>query len=146
MQVFAAERGMSGGIVRLFNVIGPGETNPHLLPAIVAQLRTSRRPFTWGTPGPNAITSTCWMLPAVSLPPRSAATLTGRCEMVNLGSGQQYSVDDILARMRSVLGLQFEVRQDTAACAPSTARTSAPISRGSARCSAGNRCTCWTRH
>lgn len=34
------------------------------------------------------------------------------CETVNLGSGQQYSVDDILARMRSVLGLTFEVRQD----------------------------------
>ncbi len=34
------------------------------------------------------------------------------CETVNLGSGHQYSVDEILSRMRSVLGLDFEVRQD----------------------------------
>jgi UDP-glucose 4-epimerase len=36
------------------------------------------------------------------------------CETVNLGSGQQYSVDEIHARMRSVLGLEFEVHQDPA--------------------------------
>ncbi len=36
------------------------------------------------------------------------------CEVVNLGSGHQYSVDEILARMRAVLGLDFSVRQDPA--------------------------------
>ena len=38
-QYWAAERNLRATTVRLFNVIGPGETNPHLIPAIVAQLR-----------------------------------------------------------------------------------------------------------
>ena len=44
VRALAAARGLSAVIVRLFNVIGPGETNPHLLPAIVAQLREARTP------------------------------------------------------------------------------------------------------
>lgn len=35
----AHQRGLAAVVVRLFNVIGPGETNPHVLPEIVAQLR-----------------------------------------------------------------------------------------------------------
>ena len=35
----AAQRDLSAVVVRLFNVVGPGETNPHLLPEIVAQLK-----------------------------------------------------------------------------------------------------------
>jgi len=35
-----------------------------------------------------------------------------RCETVNLGSGKQHSVDEILAALRSETGLKFDVRQD----------------------------------
>lgn len=34
----AEGRGIPVGIARIFNVIGPGETNPHLLPAIIEQV------------------------------------------------------------------------------------------------------------
>ena len=34
-------RGYCRRVPRFFNVIGPGETNPHVLPAIIEQLRTS---------------------------------------------------------------------------------------------------------
>lgn len=34
--------GTSVGIARVFNVIGPGETNPHLLPSIIEQVRNGR--------------------------------------------------------------------------------------------------------
>ncbi len=38
----AAKRELRAVIVRLFNVIGPGETNPHLFPELVAQLKAGR--------------------------------------------------------------------------------------------------------
>src|SRR5580658_4677097 len=34
---------VDGVIVRLFNVVGPGETNPHLVPAIINQIGQGRR-------------------------------------------------------------------------------------------------------
>ena len=115
VQIFAAERGIPAAIVRLFNVIGPGETNPHLLPAIVAQLREGPDSIDLGNTWPKR--DYIDVLDAAG--GFAAAALGGNtdgvaCEIVNLGSGQQYSVDEILARMRSVLGLQFEVRQDPA--------------------------------
>ena len=39
----ASQRNFSAVVVRLFNVVGPGETNPHLLPEIVAQLKAGRK-------------------------------------------------------------------------------------------------------
>mgnify|MGYP001556084295 CR=1 FL=1 len=113
VRAFAADHGLSCGIVRLFNVIGPGETNPHLLPAIIAQLRDGATSIDLGNTWPKRdyidVRDAAAGFAAVALganPPGVAS------EVVNLGSGQQYSVDDILGRMRSVLGLQFEVRQD----------------------------------
>lgn len=115
VRAFAADRGVPAAIVRLFNVIGPGETNPHLLPAIVAQLREGVESIGLGNIWPKR--DYIDVLDAAS--GFAAAALGGNpegvdCETINLGSGQQYSVDEILARMRSVLGLEFEVRQDPA--------------------------------
>jgi UDP-glucose 4-epimerase len=115
VRAFAADRGVTSVIVRLFNVIGPGETNPHLLPAIVAQLREGRKTISLGNTWPKRDyidvldAAAGFAAAALGTNPEDVA-----CETVNLGSGQQYSVDEILARMRSVLGLEFEVRQDPA--------------------------------
>lgn len=115
VRAFAADRGIQAVIVRLFNVIGPGETNPHLLPTIVAQLREGPESINLGNTWPKRD-----YIDVLDAAGGFAAAALGRstegvnCETVNLGSGQQYSVDEILARMRSVLGLKFEVRQDPA--------------------------------
>nr|WP_090338668.1 NAD-dependent epimerase/dehydratase family protein [Mycolicibacterium malmesburyense]CRL66639.1 UDP-glucose-4-epimerase [Mycolicibacterium malmesburyense] len=113
VRAFAADRGIQGVIVRLFNVIGPGETNPHLLPAIVAQLRGGSESISLGNTWPKR--DYIDVLDAAS--GFGAAALGANregvdCEIANLASGQQYSVDEILDRMRSVLGLRFDVRQD----------------------------------
>ncbi|ORB66812.1 epimerase [Mycolicibacterium tusciae] len=113
VQIFAAERGIKAAIVRLFNVIGPGETNPHLLPAIVAQLREGLASINLGNTWPKRdyidVLDAAGGFAAVALDTNGDGA---DCEIVNLGSGRQYSVDEILDRMRSVLGLNFEVRQD----------------------------------
>ncbi|KRE33796.1 epimerase [Mycobacterium sp. Soil538] len=113
VRMFAESRGIAGVIVRLFNVIGPGETNPHLLPAIVAQLRDQPDAINLGNTWPKRdyidVQDAAGGFAAAAL---GAAPEPGGYEIVNLGSGQQYSVDDIVNRMKSVLGLDFEVRQD----------------------------------
>src|SRR5688572_6409764 len=43
VRYYASLRGLEAVIVRLFNVIGPGETNPHVLPEIMAQLNRGER-------------------------------------------------------------------------------------------------------
>ena len=115
VRILAADRGLSARIVRLFNVIGPGETNPHLLPAIIAQLRGNPEAIDVGNTWPKRdyidVLDAAGGFAAVALGDEPA---DGECEVVNLGSGQQYSVDEILARLRSALGLTFEVRQDPA--------------------------------
>ncbi|WNG86993.1 NAD-dependent epimerase/dehydratase family protein [Mycobacterium sp. ITM-2016-00317] len=113
VRMVAANRGLAGVIVRLFNVIGPGETNPHLLPAIVAQLRDDPESIALGNTWPKRdyidVLDAAGGFAAAAL---GASPGPGSCEVVNLASGQQYSVDDIVERMKSVLGLDFEVRQD----------------------------------
>lgn len=113
LRALAASRNLSGVIVRLFNVIGPGETNPHLLPAIVVQLRENPEAIYLGNTWPKRdyidVLDAAGGFAAAAL---GTAPEPGQCEVVNLGSGQQYSVDEIVDRMRSVLGLNFEVRQD----------------------------------
>lgn len=113
VRALAAARDLSGVIVRLFNVIGPGETNPHLLPAIVAQLRDNPDTIQLGNTWPKRdyidVLDAAGGFAASAL---GVSPVAGECEVVNLGSGQQYSVNDIVDRMRSVLGLDFEVKQD----------------------------------
>lgn len=113
VRMMAANRGLSGVIVRLFNVIGPGETNPHLLPAIVAQLRDNPDAVSLGNTWPKRdyidVLDAAGGFAAAAL---GTSPAPGECEVVNLGSGQQYSVNEIVERMKSVLGLEFEVRRD----------------------------------
>ncbi|OAN42356.1 NAD-dependent epimerase/dehydratase family protein [Mycolicibacterium iranicum] len=113
VRALAASRGLSGVIVRLFNVIGPGETNPHLLPAIVVQLRENPEAIYLGNTWPKRdyidVLDAAGGFAAAAL---GSSPEVGTCEVVNLGSGHQYSVNEIVDRMRSVLGLEFEVRQD----------------------------------
>jgi UDP-glucose 4-epimerase len=113
LRTLAVNRGLAGVIVRLFNVIGPGETNPHLLPAIVAQLRENPDAISLGNTWPKRdyidVLDAAGGFAAAAL---GTSPEAGHCEVVNLGSGQQYSVNEIVERMKSVLGLDFEVRCD----------------------------------
>lgn len=108
----AASRRLAGVNVRLFNVIGPGETNPHLLPALMDQLRNGADVIEVGNTWPKRdyidVVDAASGFAAVAFGDTPAL---GGCETVNLSSGDQYSVDEILERLRSVLGLTFEVRQ-----------------------------------
>ncbi|WP_421740087.1 NAD-dependent epimerase/dehydratase family protein, partial [Caulobacter sp.] len=118
VRYFAETRRLSTVIVRLFNVAGPGETNPHLLPEIIAQLKAGLTTIRLGNMWPKRdyihVADAARGFAAVALrgevPPGETVT-------VNLGTAQQYSVEEILERLRAITGLDIVVEHD-----PSRAR------------------------
>lgn len=102
-------------IVRQFNVYGPGETNPHIIPEIVAQLHVgdhlrlgnldARRDYIYVDDVAEGL------LALGSAPPPNQA--------VNLATGQSHSGHRLIAEMAELTGRSLHVEQDPARLRPS---------------------------
>jgi UDP-glucose 4-epimerase len=102
-------------VARLFNVYGPGETNPHVMPAIFDQLRTSRvlslgnltprRDYIFVADMAEALTGLLTDAPAETT--------------VNVGTGKSTSVEELLGFLEQLLGGDLEVKVDPARVRPS---------------------------
>jgi UDP-glucose 4-epimerase len=98
---------------RLFNVYGPGDTNPHVLPEIVQQLRRGnvlrlgnvapRRDYVWVDDVALAI---------ASLVGTSAARRDHSITTVNVGTGVSTCVEEIVERLASVTGRALSIDTD----------------------------------
>lgn len=111
---FARERKLDGRVVRLFNVVGPGETNPHILPAIFAQVLKGARTLRLGNCHPRRdyihVKDVADGFAAVALNgPAQQGTDT-----VNLGTGQAYSVYDVVEKLGLLVGETLRIEQDPA--------------------------------
>jgi UDP-glucose 4-epimerase len=101
-------------VVRLFNVIGSGETNPHVLPEIIKQLKAGKRTLQLGNVEPKrdyvyvqdvveGFTAT------VTAPfPKIQSTPV----VVNLGTGKSYSVREIVGRLSRIIGDPINIETD----------------------------------
>lgn len=113
VRYLAQLRGLSAVIVRLFNVVGPGETNPHLLPELVAQLKAGRTRLSLGNLFPKRdyihVKDAAGGFVATALKPHVPAreTIT-----VNLGTSHPHSVAAVVRKLRRISGVQFEISQD----------------------------------
>jgi UDP-glucose 4-epimerase len=100
------------GIARIFNVIGPGETNPHLLPAIIEQIRegsdlrlgnlSTRRDYVFSADvaeGLARLADAC----------REAGVLT-----CNLGSESAVSGAELVELVASAAGREISITPDPA--------------------------------
>jgi UDP-glucose 4-epimerase len=93
-------------IARLFNVYGPGETNPHLLPEILRQVRGGARRIELGNLWPvrdfifvrDAAEALC-RLAELPDPPR----------VVNVGTGGGWSVRELVEILAAATSLTIEV-------------------------------------
>lgn len=110
---YVRQRGLSGVIVRLFNVIGPGETNPHLLPEIIAQLRVGRRTIRLGNMWPKRdyihVMDAARGFAAAAL---DDSIVVGEPVTVNLGTSLSYSVREIVTKLQDVVPFGFAVEED----------------------------------
>lgn len=113
VQDFAARRDLDAIVVRLFNVIGPGETNPHLLPELVAQLKAGRNMVELGNLSPKRdYISVHDAARGFAAAATGGVARRGGTRTVNLGTSRAYSVNEIIAKLRAISGVDFEVRQD----------------------------------
>jgi UDP-glucose 4-epimerase len=112
VRAIAMKRGLEAVVVRLFNVIGPGETNPHLLPELVAQLKAGRKVIELGNLSPRRdyidVRDAAAGFRAAAV---GKAVEAGETCIVNLGTSQTYSVIDIVEKLRRISGIDFGIRQ-----------------------------------
>ena len=113
VQYFARQRNLCGVIVRLFNVVGPGETSPHLLPEIIYQLKSGTVKIKLGNVWPKRdyihVDDAAAGFREVAL---TGTVSLGSTKTVNLGTGKQYSVSMILEQLRPLTGIPIEVEHD----------------------------------
>jgi UDP-glucose 4-epimerase len=107
----AVASGMRITICRLFNNYGPRETNAHIVPEIISQLQHGRT-LRLGNSKPRRdyvhTTDTARCLRGLAQkPPRS-------CQTVNIASGQDASVDELVGLIAELLGEPISVTVDPA--------------------------------
>lgn len=97
-------------VARLFNTYGPRETNPHLIPGIIVQLRTASR-VTVGNTWPRRDYVDVRDV-------AHALILLGKCsagetlERYNVGTGVTHTVNDVVLALNEILGVNVEVKVD----------------------------------
>lgn len=104
--------GLSVAVARLFNVYGPRETNPHVLPEILSQLKDSdghtvhlgntwpKRDFIYV----DDVTDALVKMAALGVP----------FDVFNIGSGKALSVEQVVRVFSEVLGREIRVETDPA--------------------------------
>jgi UDP-glucose 4-epimerase len=113
---YSAQRGFPAVIVRLFNVVGPGETNPHILPEIMKQLQRGERNLQLGNTSPKrdyiyVADVADGFIAAATQPMPAGASGT---PVVNLGSGKSYSVDELVGFVAEIIGEPIKITVDPA--------------------------------
>jgi len=81
--------------VRLFNVYGPGETNPHLIPEIVDQLKAGETDIELGNPNPRRSFVHIDDVSRAYTAMLDTAPSTGY-DVLNLGSAEEYSAAELI--------------------------------------------------
>ena len=105
VRAFHDETGTTCTILRLFNAIGRNETNPHVLPHVFESLRSSDVVRLGNTAPRRDYIDTRDMADAIHAVMRSATGL----QVVNIGTGVAYAVDDIINRLRAILKREITV-------------------------------------
>ncbi len=97
-------------VARLFNIFGPRETNPHLIPEIVEQLDGGSRVVELGNLSPQRdfvyVTDVADAFTTLLTTDREPGPF-------NVGSGEGRSVADVVETFEAVLGESIEIEQDS---------------------------------
>lgn len=97
-------------IGRFFNAFGPNETNAHVIPEIQKQVNAGIRTIKLGNIEPKRdFIHTCDMAKAIT---RLLDKFDSGIDIFNLGSGQEYSVIDVVKEFESQLGEEIIIKVD----------------------------------
>ena len=110
---FARATGVEAVSVRLFNVFGPGETNPHVIPEILEQIRRGAVSLDLGNVEPKRSYVHVEDVAEAYLGLLDCA-LPGAHTRVNLGHAEETSVREIVGLIERAIGRSVEIRHDPA--------------------------------
>jgi UDP-glucose 4-epimerase len=105
---FAARTGTRCISVRIFNIIGRRETNPHVVPEIIGQLRSGSSTVRLG----NLETRRDYtdVIDVATAMHRLAEPAPDAPAIVNLGSGRSVSVAEVVQACEHLLGREVEIK------------------------------------
>jgi UDP-glucose 4-epimerase len=110
VSAYGRKRDVTIVIARLFNVYGPGETNPHLIPEIVGQLQQGARRIELGNLEPAR--DFIFVEDAISALRRMGDEQMSYSQVIlNIGSSQEYKVVDIVDEVSRLLGEVIKIVQ-----------------------------------
>lgn len=113
VEYLTKRRQLSAVVVRLFNVVGPGETTPHLVPEIVAQLKAGRTKVGLGNLSPKRdyihVLDAARGFIATAL---NGEVQPGTVVTVNLGTSKAFSVQEVIEKLRLVTQIDFRCEQE----------------------------------
>ena len=96
---------------RIFNAVGPNETNPHLVPQLINQLLRGERTVSLGNLEPRRD-----YIHTSDLARGLMACLDHKqdgYDVFNIGTGQEHSVKDIVEMCEAILGEPIVIKQST---------------------------------
>ena len=108
VRAFYESTGTSCSILRLFNAIGRNETNPHVVPHVFQSLQSSDVVRLGNTAPQRDYIDTRDIADAIRAVMQTAEGL----RVLNVGTGTAHAVDDIIERLRLILGREIIVQQD----------------------------------
>ena len=111
MRLFALDTGIRTVVGRFFNVYGPDETNPHVIPEIVRQLNTGTRRLVVGSLEPKR--DFVHVKDVVEAILRMIRIYPGAFDVFNVGSACEHSVADIIRMCEEILEVKLDIEQDT---------------------------------
>jgi len=107
----SAAHGLKITICRLFNNYGPRETNAHIVPEILSQLKHGRRLSLGNTKPRRDYVHTSDTARSLRL---LAKTPPAACETVNIASGEDASVDELITLLSELLADSITLEIDPA--------------------------------
>lgn len=110
VRLFDRDTGVDTVSARLFNVYGPGETNPHLVPAILDQLADGSRTVELGNLTPRR--DYVHVRDVSRALRRLLAHADSAPPALNVGTGEAYSVREVVDAVATALGEEIGVTQD----------------------------------
>jgi|Deesub1362B_J571_1020462.scaffolds.fasta_scaffold02227_4 UDP-glucose 4-epimerase len=109
VRTFCEETGVQCYVARLFNIYGPHETNPHVIPAILEQLRDSTEIFL-GNLHPKR--DYIYVQDVVEALLCMNGLDNGSFYTFNVGTGQEFSVQELVEAVERIIQKKITIRQD----------------------------------
>ncbi|MCU0917485.1 MAG: SDR family NAD(P)-dependent oxidoreductase [Planctomycetes bacterium] len=109
VRLYSADTGAPSIAARIFNAVGPNETNPHLVPQLINQLIRGERTVALGNLEPQRD-----YIHTADLARGLMCALDHRqegCDVFNIGTGREHSVKDIVRMCENILGEPVTIRQ-----------------------------------